>query len=82
TRELQRISEQWVVLKKLDKFNQHNSSWFNEVTSHFTIDKIAKYLVSYYRLTQDPETGDFMLVLDIYDCDLRKYLRNDSLNLT
>ncbi|CAG8723245.1 21280_t:CDS:2, partial [Racocetra persica] len=41
--------------------DKNNLDWFDEALHHFTIDKIAQYLVPCHRLTKDPNTGNFML---------------------
>ncbi|CAG8450659.1 11709_t:CDS:2 [Acaulospora morrowiae] len=73
TKSLERRGEpQQIVLKQLN--SSTDDSWLNEVTSHFSIDKIAQYILPCYGITRNPETKEFMLVLNIMEQNLQDYL--------
>ncbi|CAG8704029.1 32515_t:CDS:2, partial [Gigaspora margarita] len=76
---LQRIGKYNVVLKRLrKKSNQLDRSWFNEITSHFIIDKVGNYIVRCFGITKDSNTEEFILVLDAMDYNLQEYLINNN----
>ncbi|CAG8561344.1 13463_t:CDS:2, partial [Dentiscutata heterogama] len=81
TKKLVRFGKQLVILKML-KSSDQNNSWFNEALNHFTIDRIAQYLVPCHGLTKDPETGNFMLVLRYMMTNLRNFLLENNSSIS
>ncbi|CAG8851136.1 15706_t:CDS:2, partial [Racocetra persica] len=51
--------QQEIALKELRNSSKEGGSWLNEVISHFSIDKIAQYILPCYGITRNPENGDF-----------------------
>ncbi|RGB30847.1 kinase-like domain-containing protein [Rhizophagus diaphanus] len=81
--QLKRFGEQYVVLKRLENVKSANKRWFEEAISHLNIsNKWADLIVKCYGLTQDPLNGDYMLVMNKLDIDLRKYLQQNHTQLT
>ncbi|EXX59513.1 Cmk2p [Rhizophagus irregularis DAOM 197198w] len=81
--QLKRFGEQDVVLKRLENFESANKRWFEEATSHLNIsNKWSDSIVQCYGLTQDLLNGDYMLVMDKFDTDLRKYLQQNHNQFT
>ncbi|EXX76800.1 Ipl1p [Rhizophagus irregularis DAOM 197198w] len=66
-----------VVLKKLENIESANQSWFDEAKSHLSISNKHSDIVKCYGLTQDISNRNYMLVMDIRDIDLRKYLQQN-----
>ncbi|CAG8459147.1 2847_t:CDS:2 [Gigaspora margarita] len=82
---LERIGNYNVILKRMKNSEQSASRWFNEILSNFKYDKIASSIVKCYGLTKEPNTGDFILVLNVMDFDLRefcKYLEEKNLPIS
>ncbi|CAG8535514.1 3232_t:CDS:10 [Gigaspora rosea] len=80
-KELERIANYNVVLKKLKKLKNSDQPvirWFNEIMSHFKYDIIASNIVRCYGLTKHSETGELILVLNFMDFDLCEYLENNN----
>ncbi|GES75191.1 kinase-like domain-containing protein [Rhizophagus clarus] len=74
---------QEVILKRLKNVESAKKSWFEEVNSHLTIsNKWADTVVQCFGLTQDPSNEDYMLVMNKFDADLRKYLQQNHNHLT
>uniref|UniRef100_U9UV84 Protein kinase domain-containing protein n=1 Tax=Rhizophagus irregularis (strain DAOM 181602 / DAOM 197198 / MUCL 43194) TaxID=747089 RepID=U9UV84_RHIID len=84
--QLKRIGEsglvQTVVLKKLENVENANQSWFEEAKSHLNISNKWSEIVQCFGLTQDPSNGNYMLVMNKMDIDLRKYLQQNHNQLT
>ncbi|POG82942.1 kinase-like domain-containing protein [Rhizophagus irregularis DAOM 181602=DAOM 197198] len=81
--QLKRLGEQVVILKRLENFESANKRWFEEAISHLNIsNKWSDVIVQCYGLTQDPLNGDYMLVMNKLDIDLRKYLQQNHTKLT
>ncbi|GBB99812.1 hypothetical protein RclHR1_03640008 [Rhizophagus clarus] len=74
-----RFGEQKVVLKGLENVESANQRWFEEAKSHFNISNKWPQIVQCYGLTQSPSNGNYMLVIDIMNTDLRKYLQQNQL---
>ncbi|GES80179.1 kinase-like domain-containing protein [Rhizophagus clarus] len=64
-----------VVLKSLENVESADQSWFKEAISHLTIGNIYEEIVRCNGLTRNPSNGNYMLVIDRMDNDLRNYLR-------
>ncbi|PKK60617.1 kinase-like protein, partial [Rhizophagus irregularis] len=75
--QLKRVGRQTVVLKKLENIENANQRWFEEAKSHLTISNKWPLIVNCYGLTQDPSNGNFILVLNIMDVNLREYLQQN-----
>ncbi|GBC07456.1 hypothetical protein RclHR1_07490001 [Rhizophagus clarus] len=71
-----------VILKKLENVENANRSWFDEGMSHLTISSKYGYIVKCYGLTRDTSDGNYMLVMQQMDTDLRKYLQQNYHNFT
>ncbi|POG60172.1 kinase-like domain-containing protein [Rhizophagus irregularis DAOM 181602=DAOM 197198] len=81
-RQLKRFGKQVVILKKLENVENASNSWLEEAKSHLTISSKWPRIVACYGLTQDPSNGNFMLVLNIMDVNLREYLQQNYSQLT
>ncbi|PKC58348.1 kinase-like protein [Rhizophagus irregularis] len=81
--QLKRLGEQYVVLKRLENVESANKRWFEEANSHLNIcNKWSDAIVQCYGLTKDPLNGDYMLVMNELDTDLRNYLQQNHYQLT
>ncbi|PKY60953.1 hypothetical protein RhiirA4_485313, partial [Rhizophagus irregularis] len=80
--QLKRFGKQEVILKKLENVENANQSWFEEAKSHLTISNKWQRIVNCYGLTQDPSNGNFMLILNVMDVNLREYLQQNYNQLT
>ncbi|GBC12410.2 kinase-like domain-containing protein [Rhizophagus irregularis DAOM 181602=DAOM 197198] len=80
--QLKRFGEHDAVLKRLENVESANQSWFEEAKSHLTISNKTTEIVRCYGLTQNPSNGNYMLVLDIMDINLREYLLQNHNKLT
>ncbi|CAB4416168.1 unnamed protein product [Rhizophagus irregularis] len=65
-----------VILKKLENVENANRSWFDEAKSHLTLGNKQTIFVKCFGLTQDSTNGDYMLVMQLMDTDLRKYMQH------
>ncbi|POG61732.1 kinase-like domain-containing protein, partial [Rhizophagus irregularis DAOM 181602=DAOM 197198] len=73
---------QAVILKKLENVENANQNWIEEAKSHLNISNKWGEIVQCYGLTQDPSNGDYMLVMNKMNIDLRKYLQQNHNQLT
>ncbi|PKY59099.1 kinase-like protein [Rhizophagus irregularis] len=80
--QLQRIGDQNVILKELENIENANQNWFEEAKSHLTISNKHQEIVQCYGLTQNPSNGNYMLVIDKQDTNLREYLQQNNNQLT
>ncbi|PKY51372.1 kinase-like protein [Rhizophagus irregularis] len=80
--QLKRFGNFNIVLKKLENVENANQSWFEEAKSHLYISNKWNEVVQCYGLTQDPSNGNYMLVMNKMDIDLRKYLQQNHNQLT
>ncbi|GBB87504.1 hypothetical protein RclHR1_00140008 [Rhizophagus clarus] len=71
-----------VVLKKLENVESVNKSWFEEGISHLHLSSRSGFIVGCHGLTQDPLNGNYMLVLNRMDINLREYLNQNHNKLT
>ncbi|CAG8627577.1 3797_t:CDS:2 [Acaulospora morrowiae] len=81
TQSLERFGRHKVILKKL-RNSAKDGNWYQEVRSQFVLDNTSRYLVKCYGITKDLQSGDYMLVLGAYNCDLRRYLAENRLSMT
>ncbi|RIA96682.1 kinase-like domain-containing protein [Glomus cerebriforme] len=79
---LKRFGRQKVVLKSLENVENANKRWFDEANSHFTICNKYPNIVQCFGLTQNPSNGNYMLVMNIMDTNLREYLQQNHNQLT
>ncbi|GBC08878.1 hypothetical protein RclHR1_08450006 [Rhizophagus clarus] len=80
--QLKRFGNQIIVLKRLENVENANHSWLEEAKSHLIISNKWPDIVQCYGLTQDPSNGDYMLVMNKLNIDLRKYLQQNHYKLT
>ncbi|EXX53899.1 polo kinase CDC5 [Rhizophagus irregularis DAOM 197198w] len=80
--QLKRFEKQKVVLKKLENVENASQSWFEEAKSHLKISNKWSNIVQCFGLTQDPSNGNYMLVMNKCNMDLRKYLQQNHNQLT
>ncbi|RIA89514.1 kinase-like domain-containing protein [Glomus cerebriforme] len=80
--QLKRFGGQKVIIKRLENVENASHNWFEEAKSHSTISNKWPDIVPCYGLTQDPSNGDYMLVMDIMDVNLREYLQQNHNQLT
>ncbi|PKK65984.1 kinase-like protein [Rhizophagus irregularis] len=80
--QLKRFGNIYIVLKKLENVENANQSWFEEAKSHLYISNKWNEVVQCFGLTQDPSNGNYMLVMNKLDMDLRKYLQQNHNKLT
>ncbi|GES75091.1 kinase-like domain-containing protein [Rhizophagus clarus] len=80
-RQLKRIGNQWIVLKRLKNVENANQSWFQEAKSHLIISNKHSNVVQYYGLTRDPSNGNYMLVMQYMNKGLRKHLQQNHKQL-
>ncbi|CAB4437679.1 unnamed protein product [Rhizophagus irregularis] len=71
-----------VVLKTLENVESANQSWFEEAKSHLAISNKWACVVNCYGLTQNPSNGNYMLVMNQMNIDLRNYLQQNHNQLT
>ncbi|CAB4442932.1 unnamed protein product [Rhizophagus irregularis] len=81
-KQLTRLENRGIVLKKLENVESANQSWFDEAKSHLTISNKWAEVVRCYGLTQNPSNENYMLVMMKMDIDLRKYLQQNHNQLT
>ncbi|RHZ73723.1 hypothetical protein Glove_229g22 [Diversispora epigaea] len=81
---LERSERQMVVFKRLNdlKSNNVHVHWLQEVRLSFTLDSTAQFLAKCYGITKDPITQDYILVLNYYNINLRKFLNANYQSLT
>ncbi|GBB86664.1 hypothetical protein RclHR1_13030004 [Rhizophagus clarus] len=80
--QLIRFGGQNVILKSLENVESANRSWFDEAISHLTISNKWSDIVQCFGLTQNISNGNYMLVMDIMDMNLREYLQQNHNQLT
>ncbi|CAB5372353.1 unnamed protein product [Rhizophagus irregularis] len=80
--QLKRYGAHHVVLKRLENVENANQNWIEEAKSHLNISNKWSEIVQCFGLTQDPSNGNYMLVMNNLDLDLRKYLQQNHNQLT
>ncbi|GBC18070.2 kinase-like domain-containing protein [Rhizophagus irregularis DAOM 181602=DAOM 197198] len=75
--QLKRFGEQIVVLKKLENVENASQNWFEEARSHLNLSNKWNDVVQCFGLTQDPSNGNYMLIMQNMNIDLRKYLQQN-----
>ncbi|PKC58395.1 kinase-like protein [Rhizophagus irregularis] len=80
--QLKRIGRQYVILKILENVENANQNWIEEAKSHLNISNKWTDVVQCFGLTQDPSNGNYMLVMNKLNIDLRKYLQQNHNQLT
>ncbi|EXX64245.1 kinase-like domain-containing protein [Rhizophagus irregularis DAOM 181602=DAOM 197198] len=81
-KKLKRCGEQEVILKKLENVKNAKKSWFDEGKINLLISNKWNDLVQCYGFTKDPKDGNYMLVLNKMDTNLRNYLSKYHTKLT
>ncbi|CAG8780849.1 6027_t:CDS:2, partial [Rhizophagus irregularis] len=64
-------------LKRLENVENANQNWIEEAKSHLNISNKWSGIVQCCGLTQDPSNGNYMLVMNKLDLDLRNYLQQN-----
>ncbi|CAB4435822.1 unnamed protein product [Rhizophagus irregularis] len=77
-----RFGYQSVILKELENVENASQSWFEEAKSHFIISNKHTIIVDCYGITQNPSNGNYMLVMNEFDMNLREYLQLNHNQLT
>ncbi|GBC08292.1 hypothetical protein RclHR1_00800019 [Rhizophagus clarus] len=80
--QLKRPGNHVVILKKLENVENANQRWFEEARSHLNISNKFANLIPCYGLTQDPSNGNYFLVMQKGNIDLRIYLQQNYNQLT
>ncbi|CAB4409549.1 unnamed protein product [Rhizophagus irregularis] len=81
-KQLKRYGWTKVVLKKLENVESANKSWFDEGISHLHISNKTGLVVRCCGLTQNPFNGNYMLVMNHMEVNLREYLKQNHNKLT
>ncbi|EXX60517.1 Ste11p [Rhizophagus irregularis DAOM 197198w] len=74
-KQLTRSGNQKVILKELENLESANQRWFEESKSHLTISSKWPDVVQCYGLTKNPSSGNYMLVMNKMEMDLRIHLK-------
>ncbi|GBC11176.2 kinase-like domain-containing protein [Rhizophagus irregularis DAOM 181602=DAOM 197198] len=80
--QLTRFGTQHVALKELVNVEGASQIWFEEAKSHLNISNKYPRIVKCCGLTQNPSNGNYMLVLNWRDANLREYLQRNHSRLT
>ncbi|PKY40597.1 kinase-like protein [Rhizophagus irregularis] len=80
--QLKRHGRHTVILKNLGDVKSENRRWFEEAKSHLIISNKWPSIVKCYGLTQNTSNGNYMLVINKMDMDLRKFLQQNHNRLT
>ncbi|CAB4407551.1 unnamed protein product [Rhizophagus irregularis] len=80
-KQLTRFGDQYVILKELYNVKSTNKSWFEESKSYLTINNKWADVVQCFGLTKNPSSGNYMLVMNKMEMDLRTYLKQSYNNL-
>ncbi|EXX62635.1 polo kinase CDC5 [Rhizophagus irregularis DAOM 197198w] len=81
-KQLKRYGSMIVVLKKLENVESANKSWFDEGISHLHISSKTSLIVQCYGLTQNPFNGNYMIVMNHMNINLREYLQQNLNKIT
>ncbi|GBB84866.1 hypothetical protein RclHR1_11440005 [Rhizophagus clarus] len=65
------------ILKELEKAENANKNWFEEAKIHLNVSSKYPRVVQCSGLTQNPSNGNFMLVMNRMDVNLREYLQQN-----
>ncbi|GBB99717.1 hypothetical protein RclHR1_03600013 [Rhizophagus clarus] len=85
TQQLERVKRpgiQNIVLKELENFENANQRWLEEANSHLIVCNKYSAVVRCYGLTKNPSNGNYMLVMNKHDVNLREYLQQNYNQLT
>ncbi|RGB33867.1 kinase-like domain-containing protein [Rhizophagus diaphanus] len=80
--QLQRLGKHDVILKELENIENASQNWFEEAKSHLIISNKWSNIVGCFGLTQNPSNGNYMLVIERMDINLREYLQQNHNQLT
>ncbi|GBC48512.2 kinase-like domain-containing protein [Rhizophagus irregularis DAOM 181602=DAOM 197198] len=81
-KQLKRVGKRQVILKGLENIEKANRNWFDEAKSHITISNKWDNVVGCFGITQNPSNDNYMLVVQLMDTDLEKYLQQNNQELT
>ncbi|CAB4427282.1 unnamed protein product [Rhizophagus irregularis] len=68
--------------QKLENVESANKSWFDEGKSHLHISSKTSHIVQCFGLTQNPFNGNYMIVMNHMNVNLREYLQQNHNKLT
>ncbi|PKC57047.1 kinase-like protein [Rhizophagus irregularis] len=80
--QLVRVGTCNVILKELKNVENASQSWFEEAKSHLTLSNKRSEIVQCYGITQNPSNGNYILVMNKCDINLREYLQQNHNQLT
>ncbi|POG71801.1 kinase-like domain-containing protein [Rhizophagus irregularis DAOM 181602=DAOM 197198] len=80
--QLVRVGTCNVILKELKNVENASQSWFEEAKSHLTLSNKRSEIVQCYGITQNPSHGNYILVMNKCDINLREYLQQNHNQLT
>ncbi|CAB4408576.1 unnamed protein product [Rhizophagus irregularis] len=80
--QLVRIGTHNVILKELKNVENASQSWFEEAKSHLTLSNKMSEIVQCFGLTKIPSNGNYLLVIERFDMNLREYLQQNHNQLT
>ncbi|POG59158.1 kinase-like domain-containing protein [Rhizophagus irregularis DAOM 181602=DAOM 197198] len=80
--QLIRFGTQFVVLKELVNVEGASQIWFEEAKSHLNISSKYPRIAKCYGLTKNPSNGNYLLVLNWKDINLREYLQRNNSQIT
>ncbi|GBB84909.1 hypothetical protein RclHR1_01150013 [Rhizophagus clarus] len=67
-----------VALKRLEKSQNISVKYLNELKMHWKLNKFYDYLLRFYGMTKDPETKEFVMIVQFAEKgDLRSFLSNN-----
>ncbi|EXX53936.1 polo kinase CDC5 [Rhizophagus irregularis DAOM 197198w] len=80
--QLIRFGTHAVILKELKNVENASQNWFEEAKSHLTLGNKYPSIVQCFGLTQNPSNGNYLLVMEKFDVNLREYLQQNHNQLT
>ncbi|RGB42057.1 kinase-like domain-containing protein [Rhizophagus diaphanus] len=80
--QLQRLGKHDVILKELENIENASQNWFEEAKTHLSISNKLTEIVPCLGLTQNPSNGNYMLVMEKEDANLREFLQQNNNQLT
>ncbi|CAG8515332.1 12989_t:CDS:2, partial [Dentiscutata heterogama] len=72
-----------VILKSMKNPENQSENFYQEILVHITVSLECPYIVSCYGLTKEPESGNYMMILEyLFDGDLKDFLKNEDITLS
>ncbi|RGB32525.1 kinase-like domain-containing protein [Rhizophagus diaphanus] len=71
-----------LISERYGNVESASQSWFEEAKSHLTISNTFAEIVKCFGLTQNPSNGNYMLVMQKMDINLKEYLQQNHDKLT